>query len=65
MNPSPEPFAALFKSRHFDHEIITLCVRWYETYKLSYRDLADMMAERGSAIQVRLSQDSCYSRPEP
>ena len=23
-----------------------MCVRWYVTYKLSYRDLAEMMAER-------------------
>ena len=35
-----------FKGRHFNHEIITLCVRWYVTYKLSYRDLVEMMAER-------------------
>ena len=27
--------------------IIILCVRWYLTYKLSYRDLQEMMAERG------------------
>src|SRR5262245_37698082 len=30
----------------FNHEIITLCVRWYVTCKLNYRDLAAMMAER-------------------
>jgi transposase-like protein len=35
-----------FKGRHFNHEIITLCVRWYVTYKLSYRDLVEMVAER-------------------
>jgi hypothetical protein len=30
----------MFKGgRHFDQEIIILCVRWYVTYKLSYRDL--------------------------
>jgi len=46
MNPSLELSAALFKSCHFDREIITLCVRWYVTYKLSYRDLVEMMAER-------------------
>src|SRR5258705_13936052 len=46
MNPPSESSAALFKGRHFDHEIITLCVRWYVTYKLSYRDLAEMMTER-------------------
>jgi transposase-like protein len=39
--------AALFKGRHFDSSIIILRVRWYITYKLSYRDLRDMMAERG------------------
>ena len=41
-----EKSAELFKGRHFNHEIITLCVRWYVTYKLSYRDLVEMMAER-------------------
>jgi transposase-like protein len=35
------------KGRHFDQEIIVLCVRWYLRYKLSFRDLAEMMAERG------------------
>src|ERR1700752_5273166 len=50
MNPLLTPLAALFKGRHFDHEIITLCVRWYVTYKLSYRDLANMMAERGIEV---------------
>jgi transposase-like protein len=36
----------LLKGRHFDREIIVLCVRWYLTYKLSSRDLVQMMAER-------------------
>lgn len=40
----------LFKGRHFDPSIITLCVRWYITYKLSYRDLRHMMAERGISL---------------
>jgi transposase-like protein len=37
----------LFKNRHFDQEIVILCVRWYLSYKLSYRDLVAMMNERG------------------
>lgn len=37
----------LFKGRHFDGEIIVLCVRWYLRFKLSFRDLVEMMAERG------------------
>jgi transposase-like protein len=40
----------LFKGRHFDREIIVLCVRWYLTFKLSSRDLVRMMAERGIAL---------------
>jgi transposase-like protein len=40
----------LFKGRHFEEEIIILCVRWYLRYKLSYLDLVEMMAERGLPI---------------
>ena len=36
-----------FKWRHFQAEIILLCVRWYVRYALSYRDLEEMMLERG------------------
>ena len=47
-----EPTSAreLFKGRHFDHEIIVLCVRWYLTFKLSSRDPVQMMAERGIVL---------------
>src|SRR5438270_7642730 len=47
-----EPSSAqdLFKGRHFDHEIIILCVRWYLSFKLSSRDLVLMMSERGIAL---------------
>ncbi len=40
----------LFGGRHFDREIIILCVRWYLRYTLSLRDLVDMMAERGLSL---------------
>jgi putative transposase len=30
--------------------VIILCVRWYLRYKLSFRDLAEMMAERGLSL---------------
>lgn len=36
----------MFSGHHFDRSIIILCIRWYITYKLSYRDLVQMMAER-------------------
>jgi transposase-like protein len=41
------PVEELFRGRHFDQEIVVLCVRWYLSYKLSYRDLVAMMGERG------------------
>ncbi len=37
---------AIYRRRRFQFEIIELCVRWYITYRLSYRDLVAMMAER-------------------
>jgi transposase-like protein len=40
----------LFKGRHFDQEIIILCARWYLRFKLSFRDLGGMMAERGISL---------------
>jgi IS6 family transposase len=42
--------ATLFKWRHFEAEIILLCVRWYLRYALSYRDLEEMMLERGLSV---------------
>ena len=41
---------AIYRRRRFEAEIIELCVRWYITYRLSYRDLVAMMAERGLAV---------------
>src|ERR1700685_4539829 len=40
----------LFKGRHCDREVIVLCVRWYLRFKLSCRDLVEMMAERGLSL---------------
>jgi transposase-like protein len=40
----------LFGGRHFDRGVIILCVRWYLRFKLSLRDLVEMMAERGLSI---------------
>jgi transposase-like protein len=36
-----------FKWRHFEAEVILLCIRWYLRYALSYRDLEEIMRERG------------------
>ena len=39
-----------FKWRHYESQIILLCVRWYCRYQLSYRDLEEMMHERGLSL---------------
>lgn len=39
-----------FKWRHYESDIILLCVRWYCRYCLSYRNLEEMMNERGLSI---------------
>ena len=46
----------LFKWRHYQSDIILLCVRWYLRYALSYRDLEEMMNERGLAVDHRKGQ---------
>ena len=40
----------IYRGRRFQTETIELCVRWYITYRLSYRDLVAMMAERGMYV---------------
>jgi transposase, IS6 family len=39
-----------FKWRHFQAELILLCVRWYLRYPLSYRQLEEMMLARGLSV---------------
>ena len=41
---------SIFKRRRFPVKIILLCVRWYCKYGISYRDLAEMMQERGVKV---------------
>jgi transposase, IS6 family len=41
---------ALFKGRHFEAEIIVLCVRWYLRFALSFRDMEEIMAERNLSV---------------
>ena len=44
------PSSELFKGRQFDQEVIVLCVRWYLSFKLSSRDLVEIMSERSIAL---------------
>ncbi len=61
-----------FKWRHFEAEIILLCVRWYLRYALSYRNLEEMMLERrlqvdhttiyDSVAKILSSSEKAYSK---
>jgi transposase-like protein len=50
MAKSPIRLDELFKGRQFEREVIILCVRWYLRFKLSFRDLVEMIAERGLSL---------------
>lgn len=39
-----------FKGRHFEIEMILQSVQWYLAYALSYRDIEELMLERGFSI---------------
>ena len=40
----------IFSGRHFPRDIILWAVRWYCRYGVSYRDLEEMMTERGVPV---------------
>ncbi|KIV75270.1 Mobile element protein [Bacillus mycoides] len=40
----------LFKWKHSQPDIILLTVRWYRRYSISFRDLVEMMEERGLSL---------------
>ena len=40
----------IFKGRHFKYDIIIWAVRWYCKYGISYRDLEEMLTERGVSV---------------
>lgn len=51
-----------FKWRHYEGEIILLCVRWYLRDALSYRDLEEIMRGRGLSVDHTTVSD-CVKTP--
>jgi IS6 family transposase len=43
-------FSPPFKWRHFQADIILCAVRWYLRYALSYRDVEELLRERGVSV---------------
>src|SRR3546814_20046174 len=53
-----------FKWRHFQGDVILWAVRWYCRYPISYRDLEEMLAERGISVDHTTINRwvQCYAR---
>jgi IS6 family transposase len=41
---------SLFAGFRFPQEVITVAVRWYLRHRLSYRDMEELLAERGIEV---------------
>jgi hypothetical protein len=65
--------SSAFAGFRFPREVIAVAVRWYLRYKLSYRDVEELLAERyprgsrhrapvGAAIHVRVHR-GCSAMP--
>src|SRR6202050_1589806 len=51
IGPATERFTVVdFKGSHFEREIVLWGVRWYVAYPISYRQLEEMMEERGVEV---------------
>ena len=45
--------SSVFAGFRFPREVISLAVRWYLRYGLSYRDVEELLAERGITDRLR------------
>ncbi|MFT7649934.1 MAG: hypothetical protein ACI8Y4_004699 [Candidatus Poriferisodalaceae bacterium] len=48
--PAVLPMSSAFAGYRFPPEVILLAVRWYLRYGLSYRDVEELLAERGIEV---------------
>jgi IS6 family transposase len=46
----PNAGRSAFAGFRFPREVITVAVRWYLRYGLSYRDVEELLAERGVEV---------------
>ena len=49
-NQSPSHDRSAFAGFRFPREVIAVAVRWYLRYGLSYRDVEELLAERGVPV---------------
>jgi len=61
--PFPVPPSA-FKGFRFPAEVIVLGVRWYLRFGLSYRDVEELLAERGIEVASIIRHAGSARAPE-
>jgi len=54
-----------FNGSRFKKEILRWGVRWYVAYPISYRQLEEMMGERGVKGQLATTGEKCPTPAEP
>jgi putative transposase len=55
-----EALRCVFMRLHYPIEVILVCIVWYVVYPLSLRQLEEMLAERGVAVDQSLRRDDTY-----
>src|SRR2546426_4439566 len=58
------PIEELFKGWRFNQEIVVLCVRWYLSFKLSYRDWVARLSLTGQRHDSRDPSEVQHYTPE-
>jgi hypothetical protein len=56
---APPPVPSGFAGFRFPAEVIVVAVRWYLRYKLSYRDVEELLLERGGRGRCRTRSGTC------
>ena len=55
--------ASVFAGFWFPREVISVAVRWYLRYGLSYRGVEELLAERGITVDHTQMPDRCACQP--
>ena len=59
-----EALRAVIQRLHYPLDVMLACVRWYAAYRLSFRNIEEMMAERGVFVDYstlhRWSRSKCF-----
>ena len=55
-----EALRLVIQRTHYPLEVMLVCVRWYAAYPLSFRNIEEMMAERGVWVDHSIAAPLVY-----